>query len=160
LSFSDGKGLHASISVTPLLVILLISSATAERLPIKAYTTADGLARDHINRIFQDSRGFLWFCTSEGLSRFDGYKFINYGTEQGLAGRQVNDFLETRTGDYWVATDKGLCRFVPDALPQPGPGEAGTPARKFLAYYPGDEEEVRSIKEIYEDHSGAIWSRR
>jgi len=105
----------------------------AERLPIKAYTTADGLARDHINRIVQDSKGFLWFCTSEGLSRFDGYKFTNYGTDQGLAGRQVNDFLETRTGVYWAATDKGLCRFIPDTSPQPNAG----PAPKFLVYYPG-----------------------
>jgi hypothetical protein len=31
-----------------------------------------------------DSRGFLWFCTNEGLSRFDGYGFTNYSTDQGL----------------------------------------------------------------------------
>src|SRR5215471_4145073 len=145
------------LCVSPILCILLSAQASAERLPVKTYTTADGLSRDHINRIFQDSRGFLWFCTSEGLSRFDGYRFINYGAEQGLIGRQVNDFLETRAGDYWAATDKGLCHFVPDAMPQPGPGRAGTAAGKFIVYYPGEDAAARSIKEIYEDHSGAIW---
>src|SRR5262245_14915620 len=74
----------------------------AERLPLKTYTTTDGLIGDNIGRIVQDSRGFLWFCTPEGLSRFDGYQFINYGTDQGLPNRQVNDFLETRSGLYWL----------------------------------------------------------
>src|SRR5579859_5247929 len=69
----------------------------AERLPIRTYTTADGLANDHINRIRRDSRGFLWFCTDEGLSRFDGYTFISYTTNDGLPNPHVNDLLETRT---------------------------------------------------------------
>jgi ligand-binding sensor domain-containing protein len=56
----------------------------ARRLPIKTYTTADGLARDAVYCIVEDSHGFMWFCTAEGLSRFDGYQFTNYRTEQCL----------------------------------------------------------------------------
>jgi len=41
-------------------------STSAERLPIKNYTTADGLAHNVVNRVVRDSRGFLWFCTREG----------------------------------------------------------------------------------------------
>src|SRR5215469_9418793 len=91
----------------------------AERLPIKAYTTTDGLADNNINRITRDSRGFLWFCTFDGLSRFDGYTFTNYGTDQGLPHGEVMDFLETREGEYWVATGAGLVRFNPKAPPEP-----------------------------------------
>ena len=65
-------------------LLLAPSLLDASRLPIKTYTTADGLARDYITCIEQDSRGFLWFCTAEGLSRFDGYQFTNYRVEQGL----------------------------------------------------------------------------
>ena len=81
---------------------LLIAStdiSRGERLPIKTYTTADGLAQNVVNRIVRDSRGFLWFCTEDGLSRYDGYSFTNYGVEQGLPGAQVRDLLETREGE-------------------------------------------------------------
>src|SRR6185503_5389913 len=89
----------------------------AEHLPIKTYTTADGLAHNVVNRVVRDSRGFLWFCTREGLSRFDGYSFTNYGIEEGLPSAIVNDLLETREGVYWVATGGGLCRFNPLGKP-------------------------------------------
>src|ERR1043165_45141 len=93
------------------LLLLRACVAAAEQLPLKVYTTADGLARDQINRIVRDSRGFLWFATPEGLSRFDGYGFTNYTINQGLPDRHVNDLLETRDGRYWVATGDGLCLF-------------------------------------------------
>jgi len=56
-------------------VVLLLGSGidvAAERLPIRAVTTADGLPDNDIHRIVKDSHGFLWFCTAGGLSRFDG----------------------------------------------------------------------------------------
>jgi len=58
--------------VVAIFVLLLISGAQlrAEQLPIRTYTTADGLARDSIHRIVSDPLGYLWFCTSDGLSRF------------------------------------------------------------------------------------------
>jgi ligand-binding sensor domain-containing protein len=50
----------------------------AERLPIKIYTSADGLGSSFVDFLFRDSRGFMWFCTRDGLSRFDGAQFITY----------------------------------------------------------------------------------
>ena len=94
-------------------LLLAATLVRAEQLPIKTYTTADRLAEDNVTRIVRDSRGFLWFCTGEGLSRFDGYQFTNYTTDQGLPHRVVNDLLETRDGDYWVATGGGVSRFNP-----------------------------------------------
>src|SRR5882672_12417830 len=90
---------------------------SAQRLPLKSYTVAEGLPNNVINKIVRDSRGFLWFCTGEGLSRFDGYSFTNYGVDQGLPHTTVNDFLETRNGELWVATNGGLARFNPKGEP-------------------------------------------
>src|SRR5215469_11552479 len=96
---------------TWLILCLLTFAIHAKRLPIKTYTTADGLARDHVLCIVQDSHGFLWFCTTEGLSRFDGYQFVNYRTAQGLPGNVIDNFLETRRGDYWITASGHVCRF-------------------------------------------------
>jgi hypothetical protein len=41
-------------------------------------TTSDGLANAHVEVIFQDSQGFMWFGTHDGLSRYDGYHFTTY----------------------------------------------------------------------------------
>ena len=64
-----------------LLLCEVSSLVRAELLAVKTYTTADGMLRDEVYRVKQDSRGFLWFCTADGLSRFDGYGFANYPTQ-------------------------------------------------------------------------------
>jgi ligand-binding sensor domain-containing protein/signal transduction histidine kinase len=84
------------------------------RLAARIYTTADGLAGDVILCIVEDTHGYLWFCTNEGLSRFDGYQFLNFGAEQGLAG-ETHALIEIAGGEYWVASSKGVYRFNPGA---------------------------------------------
>jgi len=122
-------------------------SVRAERLPIKVYTSADGLAHDRINRILRDSRGFLWFATEEGLSRFDGYRFVNYTTQQGLPHRNVNDILETRNGIYFIATSNGVGRFI----------QTGSADSRFVVYRPNGDERARLVSVIVEDRAGVIW---
>jgi ligand-binding sensor domain-containing protein len=79
-------------------VFVRLGPLRAERLPIRTYTVADGLPRDRINRIVRDSRGFLWFCTAEGPSGFDGTRFTNFSRADGLPNRNVTNLLETRDG--------------------------------------------------------------
>src|SRR4029453_7800564 len=94
----------------------VVPYAYAERPAIKAYTTADGLPSTFVQHILQDSRGFLWFSTRDGLSRFDGYRFVTYSTNHGLPVPTINFLLERRDGTYWVATNGGgACRFNPSA---------------------------------------------
>ena len=83
-----------------LIIFLLLASAVlcAKRLPIRTYTSAEGLASDDVFCIHQDSHGFLWFCTADGLSRFDGNQFTNYQVEDGLLAASINDIVETDGG--------------------------------------------------------------
>ena len=127
-----------------LLLSLLVT--TARRWPngcLPRFTPpADGLARDRVMRVVRDSRGFLWFCTDEGLSRFDGYNFTNYTTADGLPHPIVWDFLETRGGDYWVATWGGLARFDPAGTPPTrGKSAAGDGQKNpmFVVYRPPEK---------------------
>src|SRR6266567_9402315 len=92
------------------LVGILSASLSGGRLAIKSYSTTDGLPSERVQHIAQDSRGFLWFSTADGLSRFDGYEFTNYGVTQGLPNPIVNAFLEARDGSYWVATYNSVGR--------------------------------------------------
>src|SRR5690242_19440147 len=135
-------------------------STFAEKLPIKFYTTADGLAHNEVTRIVRDSRGFLWFCTFEGLSRFDGYSFTTYGPQQGLPSQVINDLLETREGQYWVATSAGLCLFNPKGIAQRSvvmtqDAVASTPM--FSVCFPGDDPGSREVTSLLQDHAGVIW---
>ena len=88
-----------------IILAALCGPARAERLPLKVYTTADGLASSVILDVFPDSRGFLWFATRNGLSRFDGSEFRPYTTDDGLPNPVVNSVLETSDGEYWIATN-------------------------------------------------------
>jgi ligand-binding sensor domain-containing protein len=67
------------------LALVITSDAHAERLAIKSYTIADGLPSTFVEHIVQDSHGFLRLLTRDGLSRFDGYRFVTYGTSYGPA---------------------------------------------------------------------------
>lgn len=134
--------------------------AGAERLPLRLYTTADGLAHDAVYKIVRDSRGFLWFCTFEGLSRFDGYTFTSYGVAEGLPTQVVRDLLETRDGTYWVATNAGLCRFSPNGVPRRGsttPAAPNAPPAMFVVYSPGNDRDSNVVTSLTQDRAGTIW---
>src|SRR5580658_8566198 len=110
---------------TILFATIALPCLIAEVLPIRSYSTADGLASEGIGAIVADSRGFVWFCTAEGILRFDGYRFVNFGVAEGLPDRPVSALLETRSGEYLVGTARGVCQF------QAGGGG------KFTTYLPG-----------------------
>lgn len=143
-------------------VAATLVNARAEQLPIRIYTTADGLPRDSVSHIKQDSRGFLWLFTGDGLTRFDGYTFRNYTTDEGLADRRVNDLLETRAGDYWIATESGLCRFNPIGRPETKRSEAisttsgANVAQMFTTYNPHDGK-ATTFNVLVEGDLGSIW---
>lgn len=146
------------------LLLLLVSPNTkAEILPVKSYNTENGLVHDRIRKIVKDSRGFLWICTAEGLSRFDGYDFVNYNRRLGLAANGVNDLLETRDGEYWVATEAGICK-LNSFIYQRGnsstePVQArSAPAQLFTTYNLDAAPLSNRTICLLEDHTGKIWA--
>src|SRR6266568_6928579 len=93
--------------VVALAMLAACSALHGAQLPLRRYTTADGLASNTVLSIASDSRGFLWFATAEGLSRFDGYGFSNQTESTGLPHRTINQVLIGRRGNYWLATPAG-----------------------------------------------------
>jgi len=105
--------------LTSVLLALAAISVRAERLPVKIYTSADGLGSSFVDFLMRDSRGFLWFCTRDGLSRFDGTRFVTYRVGGKDAPPGIESITETRGGVYWVTTTGGLYRFTADTLSRP-----------------------------------------
>lgn len=139
------------------LAFLFCSVAEAERLPVKTYTVADGLLRDNVARIKQDSRGFLWFCTVEGISRFDGYAFTNFTTADGLPSRYVNDFLETRGGTIYLATNGGLARLNPSGIRAAQSDASNQNNPLFTVLLPGNAR-ANKINVLFEAENGAVFA--
>ena len=139
------------------LIVATTGEMAAERLPSKSYTADNGLAHNRVRRIVQDSHGFLWFCTADGLSRFDGYQFTNYGVEEGLLAPSINDLLETGDGVYWVATNSdGVVRFDLLAGARQKAGEAAPP--RFTVYPISGEPVTNRVNVVHRDSAGRLWA--
>ena len=94
-------------------LVLAAAPAVAEKLPVRTYTVIDGLGDDSVRGILCDSRGFVWLCTRQGLSRFDGRSFTNYDVREGLTHPSLQDMLEVGDGTFLLQGRDGLVRFDP-----------------------------------------------
>lgn len=81
------------------------------------YSKSQGLVQNTVTNIIEDTRGFMWFATFEGLSRFDGYEFQNYRysseNPNSLPNNFVKKLLLDSQGNLWVATKSGLAKYNP-----------------------------------------------
>jgi signal transduction histidine kinase/ligand-binding sensor domain-containing protein/DNA-binding response OmpR family regulator len=77
--------------------------------------TGEGLSQINVFCIMQDSRGFMWIGTRDGLNRYDGYKFTIYNhsfqDDNTISNNQIADLIEDSAGNIWVATLSGLNKF-------------------------------------------------
>lgn len=129
------------------LQLFLTSVIQAKRLPIKIYTSADGLGSSFVDYLMRDSRGFMWFCTRDGLSRFDGSRFVTYQIGDKNAPPGIESIYETRAGIYWITTTGGTYRFNPNDI---SPPDAVNPKLnvEFVTAERG---------QIFEDYAGTLW---
>jgi two-component system sensor histidine kinase ChiS len=73
------------------------------------------LSQSAVHCIVQDSKGFMWFGTEDGLNRYDGYDFIVYrpqpGNPSSLSSTSITCMLIDRENFFWIGTRCGLNRF-------------------------------------------------
>lgn len=129
---------------------MAIAVTSTQRLELKAdhFTMADGLISNTVRSIIQDSIGYLWFGTTNGYSRYDGYDFIPYADS--LVSPDMHNqkiVAYTQDGTRWLAVF--------------GEGLHITNAQTGLDvfYQAGKDSPIISnnIKAIYADRSGSIW---
>ena len=101
-----------------LLAIFIVSfwgGVFANSLTFRHLTTGDGLLSNNINAILQDSYGFMWFGTKDGLCRYDGYSYLNFfhaqDNDKSLSNNIISCLVEDADKNIWIGTRNGLNRF-------------------------------------------------
>lgn len=151
----------AIIAAQCLSAALLYSAATvrAQHLPFRHYGTTAGLAGSRVAAVHQDAKGYLWFGTTEGLSRFDGYRFVNYGMSDGLGHTSVNTITEDQHGRLWVGTNGGgVARLEEDRRRVNASGHDSAAAhRRFISYRVGESQYSNRVNAILFDERNTLW---
>ncbi len=124
-------GLAARIKafLTMILAVMMLclggAKLNGQTYPYREYTPDDGLPQTQSTYIMQDSRGYLWIPTRNGLARYDGHSFISYLRKDGLPSNMLQKVIECRNGVIWAITLNGMARFdgksftpfpVPDSI--------------------------------------------
>ena len=97
---------------TLLLVLCALTTfGQASHIRFDHLGTADGLSQSNVKTILQDSRGFMWFGTRDGLNKYDGYKFTTYKHDPADNNTVSNDYIgqivEDKDGNIWIGTMGG-----------------------------------------------------
>ena len=97
--------------------VLLLSSwmVVAQSYQFKHLEVSDGLSNNSVNTICKDRDGFMWFGTTTGLNRYDGYTFKIYQHAENdpgsLSDNYITDIVEMPDGRFWVNTGRGYVLF-------------------------------------------------
>src|SRR5918993_1099956 len=99
-----------------LLVFLLTSHCKAQAPPLvfRNFTVNDGLSHNFVRGFLQDSRGFMWVATIDGLNKFDGYTFKTYKVKRNdttsVSSNNISALAEDHYGNIWAGTwGGGIC---------------------------------------------------
>jgi signal transduction histidine kinase/ligand-binding sensor domain-containing protein len=133
---------------------LLCSCLYAQKNSIrfKHISIAQGLSQSTVYCIRQDSKGFMWFGTQEGLNRYDGYKFKQYKHDptdaKTISDNYVWTLYEDKNGVLWIGTFFGLNRFDRE--------------RETFTHYKQNKDAPsglshNDVRVIYEDHDEDLW---
>ncbi|MBN1890942.1 MAG: hypothetical protein JW850_23300 [Thermoflexales bacterium] len=126
--------------------------AQGNAIRFERISVEEGLSEGAVLAILQDSAGYMWFGTRDGLNRYDGYSFTVYRQDQdptSLSNSFITALYQDRAGVIWVGTfHGGLNRFDP---------RTGT--FTHYTHQPGDPNSLshNRVRAIYEDGDGVLW---
>ncbi|MDF9799331.1 signal transduction histidine kinase/ligand-binding sensor domain-containing protein/DNA-binding response OmpR family regulator [Catalinimonas alkaloidigena] len=105
---------RASVYVLEFLFCLVSFYAHAQysNLKFEEFSTMEGLSSSTCLEVFQDSEGFIWVGTIDGLNKYDGYGFEIFrpeiGNPKSISSNRVSSIAEDSAGNLWIGTTNGL----------------------------------------------------
>lgn len=130
--------------------LLGLATMMAQNIPLTNYSVKDGLSNSTVKAICQDSRGYIWIGTKNGLNRLDGYEIKNYYHLPNNSIKQPNDIVNiNQLSDclFWIGTFSGIVLFNPME-------------EKFIdlhEQYKGDSFPSSVVVGIHEDPDKNVW---
>ncbi len=123
------------------------------KLKFDVLDITDGLSQNNVLCVIQDSRGFMWMGTRDGLNKYDGYKFTSFrnhlGNNKTISDNFINGLAEDNRGNIWVATKSGgLNKF-----------DRNTETFTSYRHNPINAASICSdlLESIIKDHQGYLW---
>ena len=99
------------VGITVLTHINKLSYAQSKNLIFNNINIEQGISQSTIEDIFQDSEGYIWLGTNDGLNRYNGYEFKIYNYEEyqnSISHNGITDITEDKYGNIWVNTVSGV----------------------------------------------------
>ncbi len=85
------------------------------------YTSDNGLPSSEVYHAYQDSLGYIWFATSNGVSRFDGSTFENFDLDDGLVDNTIEEIYPDFKGRLWFISSSGKLAYYEKGTITPYP---------------------------------------
>ena len=106
------------IFIYSMLLILQLATVEAINPRFKHITSKDGISQSEIYAFCEDSRGYMWIGTLDGLNRYDGYEISVFNIESNnpnsLPNNTIRSITEDAYGRVWIGTDNGICYYDPE----------------------------------------------
>jgi ligand-binding sensor domain-containing protein len=119
----------------------------AQDVFIQHYTTKEGLPSNNCYFSLQDSKGYIWFGTDAGVSRFDGKTFENFSIDDGLPDNQILQIKEDKKGRIWFIAFNGEMSYFLDGIIYNSKNDKTLRALKFNAI----------VISMYQDSKDRLW---
>jgi len=97
----------SSFYLSLLFLFIFILNCFGQEAAFKNYNEQNGLPSSEVYHVFQDTKGFIWFSTDNGVVRFDGGEFKLFNKSNGLSDQVVFSTIEDPNGNLWFRTFSG-----------------------------------------------------
>lgn len=96
------------------MLLLIPLSGFSQFNLFRNFNVKDGLPSSEVYGMLEDSKGYFWFATDMGVSRFNGYSFENFSTENGLPDNTIYGIYEDHKKNIWFRSLSGKLSYYKD----------------------------------------------